>query len=252
MLFNAKGTKANGGSNVYCNLWGGSFNGGPVTLLAQKPAPLASITPSAAATWSTPATPTNVITWCGTPTYTFSSKVVIPYKFDFNPPYLLPASGFLVGVEMPWTSAVDSAQIFSNTTFNAPVNDSSAFVRTSTNTWYKLFKERQKNVQLAIMPIVTCKAKVGLEEYRNELDVNIQLMPNPNNGVFSILTTLRKEQDLQFKIYNYLGDIIGSNKESNVTANVFEFDMSNHSNGVYFVEITNGYQKTVKKIVINK
>lgn len=253
VLFNKNGTRSvSGTSNVYCNLWGGSFNGGPVTLLAQKPAAISAITTSAASTWSTVTTPTDVVTWCGTPTYTFSSKIVLPYKFDFNPPYLLPTSGFLIGVEMPWTSPGDSANVFSNTLFNAPVADTSVFVRTSSNTWFKLFKERQKNVQLAVLPIVTCKAKVGLDEYQNELDANIMLMPNPNNGVFSIITTLRKEQDLQFRIYNYLGDIIGQNKEESVTNRVFEIDMSNNASGVYFVEITNGVQKTVKKVVITK
>ncbi len=253
VLFNKNGTKANNtSSNIYCNVWGGSFNGGPVTLLGQKPALLSNVTMSTTGTWSTMLSPTDLVPWCGTPTYTFSSKIVIPYKFDVNPPILLPTTGFLVGVEMPWTSPSDSAQIFSNSLFNAPVADSSAWVRTATDTWYKLFKERKKNVQLAIMPQITCRAKVGLEEYQNELEANVMLMPNPNNGVFSIVTTLKQEQDLSFRIYNYMGALLGENIERNVSNRMFEIDMSNHSNGVYFVEITNGQQKTVKKVVINK
>jgi trimeric autotransporter adhesin len=102
------------------------------------------------------------------------------------------------------------------------------------------------------MPEISCRNKVGVVEYKNELDVNVRLMPNPNNGQFSILATLSKEQDLTFKIFNYMGQLIGSNIETRVLSRVFDIDMSNNANGVYFIEISNGTQKTVKKMVISK
>jgi len=77
-------------------------------------------------------------------------------------------------------------------------------------------------------------------------------MPNPNNGQFSILATLSKEQDLTFKIYNYMGQLLGTNIEPRVLSRVFDIDMSNNANGVYFIEISNGTQKTVKKMVISR
>lgn len=253
VLFNKTATKSNSGlTNVNCNVWGGSFNGGPTTLLKQVPVPLSNITASSVASWSTVASPTDNVTWCGTPTYTFASKIILPYKFTIDPPYLLPTSGFHVGIEMPWTNLMDSCLLFSNSLTNAPLADSSVFVRTQSNNWFKLFKWRGKNVQLAIMPEITCKAGVGLQEFKNELEANITLMPNPNNGVFSILATLSSQQNLTFKIMNYLGQTIGVNRENEVTRQVFEIDMSNHPNGVYFVEISNGEQKTVKKMIISK
>ncbi len=253
VLFNRAGTKSNTGlSNVSCNIWGGSYAGGPTSLLIQNPTSLSNITATTVGTWSTLASPTSSVPWCGTSTYTFASNAVYVYKFSFNPPYTLPTTGFHAGIEMPWTTSQDSAQIFSNTLLNAPISDSSASVRTFNNNWYKLYSLRGKNVQLAIIPEITCKAQVGIEVYTNELQANVTLMPNPNNGVFSILTTFGKEQNLTFKIYNYLGQVMGTNKESNVTNRVFDIDMSNQSNGVYFVEISNGTQKAVKKVVINK
>ena len=215
---------------------------------------MASVVSTVVATWSNVASPTNTVPWCGTSTYTFAGKDVYAYKYSFDPPYLLPTNGFHIGVEMPWTTKNlgDSAQIFGNRLTNALLADTSAFVRTQTNSWYKLNNLRSKNVQLAIMPEITCRNKVGLTEYKNELDVNLRLMPNPNNGVFSILATLSKEQDLTFKIYNYMGQLLGTNVESKVLSRVFDIDMSNSANGVYFVEISNGTQKTVKKMVISK
>ncbi len=255
VLFNRAGTKSNSGNGTtYCNVWGGGIQLGPVTLLTQKLAPLASIVSTVVATWSNVASPTSTVPWCGTSTYTFAGNDVYAYKYSFDPPYLLPTNGFHIGVEMPWTTkaAGDSAQVFTNRLTNALIADTSAFVRTQTSSWYKLNNLRGRNLQLAIMPEITCRNKVGVTEYKNELDVNLRLMPNPNNGQFSILATLSKEQDLTFKIFNYMGQLIGSNIETRVLSRVFDIDMSNNANGVYFIEISNGVQKTVKKMVISK
>jgi hypothetical protein len=253
VLFNRGGTKSNsGGVNVYCNIWGGDIVGGPVTLLTQKPELLSNITMTTQQTWSTTGTPTNSVPWCGEPTYTLGSNDIYIHKFEFNPPYLLPTNGFHVGVEMPWTSPTDSCQIFSNSIFNAPVGDSSAFVRSSTDNWLKMFKERGKNIQLAIMPIITCKAKVGINEYTNELDNNLLLIPNPNNGVFNLATSFNNEEDLTIRILNYLGQEIQTFKKDNVSKELIGFDLSTYTNGVYIVDISNGRSRSVKKFIINK
>lgn len=254
VLFTKSGTKSNsGGPTIYCRALGGNLVTGPATPIGQAGVSLSSITTTAAPTFSSLGTPTDNVTWCGTPTYTFATQEIIPYKFEFNPPILLPTTnGFFMSVEMPWVSAIDSAQIFSNTIFNSPASDSSAYVRTATDTWFKLFKARGKNVQLAILPQITCKAKVGLDEFNNQLETNIMLMPNPNQGKFSIIAALPNEQNLNIRIMNYMGSLISENKEPNVKNRLFEIDMSLQPNGVYFVEISNGIQKTVKKVVISK
>jgi len=253
VLFNRKGTVSTSGNvNVSCNIWGGNLQGGPVTQLIQNPVQLSLITATTAASWSTCASPVNNVPWCGQPSYSFAANDIYAFKYLFNPPYVIPGGGFHVGIEMPWTSIVDSVQIFSNSLTNAPVADSAAFVRTQTNNWYKLFKWRGKNVQLAIIPEITCRAPVGVAENVNGISNSVKLIPNPSNGVFSILTTFETGQDLTFKVFNYMGQQIGENKENNVTLNSFEFNLSNNSNGVYFIEVSNGREKTVKKVIVTK
>lgn len=253
VLFNRKGTKSNsGGGTAPCNVWGGNYQNGPTSLLIQKTVPLSQITATTVASWSTCASPVNNAPYCGQSSYSFAAKDIYAFKYSFDPPYILPPNGFIVGVEMPWTNPLDSAQIFSNSLTNAPISDTTAFVRTITNNWYKLFKWRGKNVQLAIIPEITCRAPVGVAEQSYGIGNSVKLMPNPSNGIFNILTTFDKEQDLTFKVFNYMGQQIGENREQNVKLNSFEFNLSNNSNGVYFIEISNGVEKTVKKVIVNK
>ncbi len=254
VLFARAGTADHSGAGTtYLNVWGGNING-PASLLTQTLGLLPSVVSTVAATWSNVASPTNTVPWAGTSTYTFAGKDVYAYRYFFTPPYIIPTNGFHLGVEMPWNtkSSGDSAQIYGNTLTNAPLSDTTAFVRTFNNVWKKMIHHYGKNVQLAIMPEITCRNKVGIQEYQNELEVSVRLMPNPNNGQFSIMATLSNPQDLTFKIYNYVGQLLGTNVERGVTARVFDIDMSNNANGVYFVEISNGTQKTVKKMIISK
>ncbi len=256
VLFARKGTKAASTiGTTYCNVWtSNATTWGPVSLVKSVQGSLGAIIATVVPTWSSVASPTNYVPWCGTSTYTFAGNDVYAYKYAFDPPFLLPTGGFHVGVELPWATKTqgDSALIYSNTKLNSSNSDSSAFVRTQSGTWNKLKNHYGTMVQLAILPEISCRNKVGLEELKNELDVNVRLMPNPNNGQFSILATLAREQDLTFTIMNYMGQTLGVNKEYNVSSRVFDIDMSNNPNGVYFVEISNGNQKTVKKLVINR
>lgn len=256
VLFRRQGTKANSPSGVtYCNIWtSNALTWAPVSGVKSVAGSLSAITATVAQTWSTVPSPSSVIPWCGTSTYSFTGKDVYAYKYSFDPPFLLPTGGFHVGIEMPWAtkSLGDSALIYSNTILNSAINDSTAFVRSQSNSWYSLKNKYGKMVQLAIMPEISCRNKVGLEELKNELEESVRLMPNPNNGQFSILVTLQQEQNLTFRVMNYMGQTLGINEERNVSSKVFDIDMSNNANGVYFVEISNGTQKTVKKLVINK
>jgi len=253
VLFNRAGTVAKTPSvNVQLNIWSGTFTGGPVSLLGQFTESLSKITSTTVGTWSTIASPTNQVIWAHNSTYTFTGLDVYAYKFEFAQPYTIPSTGFFMGLEVPWFSTTDSVQIFSNSVLTAPLKDSVVFVRNASNAWLKLKDYHKKNVQLAIFPIVSCKPPVGLNNAGDMLADQVLVVPNPNNGVFQILTTLQKEQDLTFRVYNYMGKEITYNSEKGVRNRVFEMNLSNLADGVYFIEVSNGQERTVKKIIISK
>jgi hypothetical protein len=77
-------------------------------------------------------------------------------------------------------------------------------------------------------------------------------MPNPNNGLFSLVFTLPQEEKINVRIYNSLGQEISNNSLENVTNTVVNINISDKPEGIYFVSISNGVTKTVKKVIVSR
>ena len=84
------------------------------------------------------------------------------------------------------------------------------------------------------------------------LEANVNLYPNPSNGLVNIIATLPNVQNLDITISNTLGQLISVTKHIGVTNNVFTLDLNSYGNGVYFVTINNGQEKIVKRVILNK
>jgi hypothetical protein len=250
VLFNANGTKQNNiHTFIKCNVWGGDLTAGPVSLIGQKADSLATIIRSINPTPLAPGSPTNQTPIAGNPNIIYTSTNIIQYMFGFSPPITLPTNGFFVGVETPWGST-DSIQIFSNS-HAAGGNDSTAYVRTSTNTWFPIKKKYKSNIQLAIVPVIGCKpttAPVGLNEQDNN-HAQFILFPNPSNGVFNLLIQSDKLNTFNIQVTDMMGKILSAKEVKNISNEVLEIDLSGHEKGVYFIVVQNDKQKTVLKAI---
>jgi hypothetical protein len=243
VLFYKPGTKATASTAntmINCKVYSGSPATGPSQQIAVIADNLQAISSSTTATTQ--------VQYCGAPNYVFTNTVIIPYKFNFAMPAIIPAVGFFGAVETPYSSAVDSIQIFSNTKTNLSTDSSAWFLQFSNN-WRTLKNNRGAKVQLAILPQITCRPVVGIAE-PSVFASNIAIMPNPSNGIFNVIFTLPKEEKVKMKIYNSLGQMISDDELRGVTNNVFTVDLSSKSNGVYFLEVSNGNEKLTKKIVV--
>jgi PKD repeat protein len=89
---------------------------------------------------------------------------------------------------------------------------------------------------------------VGIEGIVNN-DM-ISVYPNPSNGEFNISVNNPKS-DLEINIVNLIGETVTSVEVNNIKS-VYNVDMSNFSNGVYFVQVSNGEFTAVKKITLSK
>ncbi|NJX14560.1 BNR-4 repeat-containing protein [Tamlana crocina] len=90
------------------------------------------------------------------------------------------------------------------------------------------------------------KIEFELKSALSTNDFNIQkvlIYPNPSEGVFNIKTNI---QNLRYNLLNIQGQIIQSGI---VSQNIVDF--SNHIQGIYFLELSNGNSKLVKKIVVD-
>ena len=78
--------------------------------------------------------------------------------------------------------------------------------------------------------------------------IEIKIIPNPSNGIFSIESNSNENSAFQIKLYDILGNLVSN---LSMTENLLNINLTNQSKGVYYVEIKNdnGYYKTEKIIV---
>ena len=92
---------------------------------------------------------------------------------------------------------------------------------------------------------------VGLPD--REVNFNMQLVPNPNNGKFRLNISAENKQVVYLSVVNYLGQSLIDHEVISFTGKrSITYDLSNEEAGIYFVILQNGEQRHVKKLVINR
>lgn len=94
--------------------------------------------------------------------------------------------------------------------------------------------------------------KSGNRNYHNNLEIeNVDFYPNPNNGRFNLKFDLPNEGDTGISIFNqdgkevykeYLPKFKGEYKN--------EIDISNQSSGVYYIQVNQGKNTMIKKMIL--
>jgi PBP1b-binding outer membrane lipoprotein LpoB len=156
--------------------------------------------------------------------------------------------GFFASVVLPTTNG-DTAVIFTNRFTSNPTN--TMWDKWSDNTWHPFDDPNNWDIPLngAILPILTCTTgKDDLNAFTN----SITIVPNPSNGIFNIVTTFSEKQNIKFEIINTLGQVLNQGEFQNVMNNYLTLNLSHYENGIYFIKLTNGTEKVVKRIIINK
>jgi len=243
VLFDSVGTKNSSGNpsvQITCRVYGGNVSAGPGAQIGSRAETFATIL----------ATPkTNTLNYAGDPNYVTPTKI-IPYRYDFASPVIINNnSGFYVAVEAPYFSPNDSIRIFSTKKANVSLDSNAWFLQYSNN-WRTFRSFRNAKIQLGIIPIITCSPLVGIEENENIFSSNVNLMPNPSNGLFNLVFTLPDAQDVNLKITNAVGQEITKGNWNNISTGVYQIDLRNEADGVYFIELNNGKNKVVKKLIL--
>jgi hypothetical protein len=78
---------------------------------------------------------------------------------------------------------------------------------------------------------------------------NLQVYPNPSEGIFSVAFTSEVAADYTIEIMNPLGQVIYSESVNNVSGNILKkIDLSNQPAGIFLVKISGENSEAVQKI----
>ncbi|MES2760823.1 MAG: T9SS type A sorting domain-containing protein [Bacteroidota bacterium] len=116
--------------------------------------------------------------------------------------------------------------------------------------WYLFcFKQNNISYQLQSFPssqIPDCNSSIVNNILATEKGYNIEIFPNPTNGIFTIANS-QNMGSINYTIFSINGKVI-QQKNKALTKNV-EVDITSESPGIYFLKIENDYRvKTVKLI----
>lgn len=88
----------------------------------------------------------------------------------------------------------------------------------------------------------------GVDEVN--LDDAISMFPNPNSGEFKINIALAESQDVNITLYNTIGQVVETRSLQNVSSTVVDFNLSNKSEGFYFVNVKTKNGDITKRISV--
>ena len=89
----------------------------------------------------------------------------------------------------------------------------------------------------------TVAGSVSIEEFTNAPS-NINVYPNPTNGIFTLEVSSTSYQTL---VRNIVGQVIESRTAN---SNVTTFDLSNYEKGIYFLTVIEGTMESTTRVVV--
>ena len=91
-------------------------------------------------------------------------------------------------------------------------------------------------------------------ENKTQNDFAFNLFPNPANKKITLSLNLAKTENVSIKITNMLGQLEESESVNRLNSgkNEYSYDVSNISNGVYFITLSSENLRATKKLIINR
>ncbi|MGZ3900587.1 MAG: T9SS type A sorting domain-containing protein [Bacteroidia bacterium] len=176
------------------------------------------------------------------------------YTFTLAPT-AIPSTGFYASLVLPTnTAGGDTAVIYTQTlsssTYSASMPNGGAWEYDG-SVWSDMNTDWGIKVNHVMLPVVCGSGVVSLSENLG-ISKNINIMPNPSTGLVNIAVTLGQSENLSLNITNALGQQITTRNYNGISNEVITLDLTNQPNGVYFVTVSNGKDKMVQRLILNK
>lgn len=127
-------------------------------------------------------------------------------------------------------------------TYTYPLN----FLNTESNIIFRIVFQTDESVTKAGVNIDDFVISGTLSSENFELN-NVFVYPNPSNGIFNI--SLGNLQPTGIEVYDLTGKIVYSKKEITISNFETNIDLTQVTQGIYFVKIIENNQSTVKRII---
>lgn len=165
--------------------------------------------------------------------------------FTFTSPLSSPSS-FYMGIRWTGLTSTDSIGIYTSTDRGA----NTAWERWSNNTWHEYTDANgwgfANGLSHVIFPVVCPFTAV------DEVNVwdGVSVYPNPTDGNINVYLKLNTNDDVAIRVFNPVGQLITSQNSNNTMGGTYNFDLSSHSNGLYFVEVRAGNISRTFKVIV--
>jgi hypothetical protein len=156
-------------------------------------------------------------------------------KYDYNGNVLWAKSVATSADERSYSIAVNTSNnVYMVGTFNSDSISFGTNILSSTNGSTDMF-------------IAKLDAFAGIDEIANE-ENNINVFPNPTDGVFTIRQPADGKLQPAIYIYNSLGKLVYQKERA--TQNSEQIDLSAYSKGIYFVKMQSAEKSYSKKVIL--
>lgn len=143
---------------------------------------------------------------------------------------------------------------FNNNTYVYDLNDSlTYFIKTIDDKIYKLYFTEFAGGSTGVIKFnKEFITEVGVNEINSV--INYTVYPNPTKGQIELVLKLNSNEDLKVTVLDMFGRTVYQSNtiNANVGLNAYRIDLSNNTNGIYFVQLSNGKSITTQKVVLNK
>jgi len=79
--------------------------------------------------------------------------------------------------------------------------------------------------------------------------LQVNCYPNPTSGILNVASTFTEKKNIHYMVYNVLGQSMYQTEDMNVYSSTKQLDLSFLASGVYFILVSDGDDKVVKRIV---
>lgn len=94
----------------------------------------------------------------------------------------------------------------------------------------------------------TTSEKVGVNQVMG--NSNVEVYPNPNNGVFDIVVNTENTTDLKIELLNVQGQVIYRNNVKLISQHKEAIDIQSYAKGIYYLRLNSNEGVSVNKIVV--